>query len=372
MNKSTIARIEIIKLNIALKEPISISLGTFYRTENLVVRIHTGDGITGTGECSPEKHITGELQSSEYEAAGYLASVIKGKDPLAIEDRIIDLDRALAGNPTLKSAFDMALYDLLAKHTGMPLYRLLGGGDTREIQTDMTVYLGSPEKMAAQALEYKKAGFPIIKVKVGTTTGEDVARLRAIREAIGYDLPLRIDANQGWDAVTAVKTLKELAKYNIEHCEEPLARWNNRDLKRVRDKSPIPIMADESVFDHHDAFRLASSGACDYFNIKLAKTGGIHHALKIIAIAEAAGMKSQVGCMSESRYALTALTHLAAARKNIVYFDIDSSLSHAEDPVTGGIRYKGRGVWELPEEPGIGADFDEAFLEGMEKKEVGS
>lgn len=261
----------------------------------------------------------------------------------------------------------MAFYDLLAKSAGMPLYQLLGGGNVREIHTDMTVYLGKPDKMAREALLYKNEGYPAIKVKLGTTEKEDIARIHAIREAVGYDIPIRIDANQGWDPVTAIRILKFLEKYEIEHCEEPIPHWNNRDLVRVRNNSPIPIMADESVFDHKDAFRLASLGACDYFNIKLPKCGGIHNALKIIAIGEAAGIKSQVGCMSESRYALTALTHLVAARNNIVHFDIDSSFAHAEDPVTGGIQYKGKGKWELPETPGIGADFDSQFIEGMEK-----
>lgn len=367
MKNLQIEKIEIIKLNIELKEPITISLGSFYQTNNIVIKIYANSGMTGIGESSPEKHITGETQSSEFETARYLATVLRKKNPLAIEDRLHEINRALHGNFTIKSAFDMALYDLLAKEAGMPLYKLLGGGNTREIHTDMTVYLGTAEKMAAQALEYKNEGFPTIKIKLGTSTGDDIARIKAIRDAIGYELPLRIDANQGWDTVTAIKTLKALEPFRIEHCEEPIAHWNNRDLVRVRKHSPIPIMADESVFDHRDAFRLASMGACDYFNIKLAKSGGIHNALKIIAIGEAAGIKSQVGCMTESRYALTALTHIVAAKNNIAWFDLDSCLSHAEDPVTGGIQYQGRGKWILPETPGIGADFDPDFLDGMEK-----
>lgn len=367
MEKIQITDIEIIRLNIPLKEPIHISLGIIQSTENILIKIHTDAGITGIGEGSPLKQIVGEVQASEFETARYMAAVIKGKDPVAIEERLFDIDREIAGNYTLKSAFDMALYDILGKSAGLPLYQLLGGSNTREIFTDMTVYLGTPEKMAAEAAAYKKKGFQSIKVKLGTTVKEDIARIEAIRKAIGYDIPLRIDANQGWDTVTAISILKLLEKYDIEHCEEPIAHWNNRDLVYVRNNSPIPIMADESVFDHRDAFRLASMGACDYFNIKLAKTGGIHNALKIIAIGEAAGIKSQVGCMSESRYALTALTHIVAARKNIVHFDIDSSLSQAEDPVTGGIIYKDKGKWELPDQPGIGADFDPGFLEKMEK-----
>ena len=367
MENLKIEKIEVIELNIALKEPISISLGTVYLAENMVIKIHADKGLTGIGEASPEIKIAGETQSAGFEIAKLLATGLKGKDPLAIEDRLRDMDHAIHGNHTIKSAFDMALYDLLAKKAGLPLYQLLGGGNTREIYTDMTVYLGSPERMAAQALEYKNEGFPTIKVKLGTSEKEDIERIRAIRAAIGDEIPMRIDANQGWDTVTAIKILKALEPYNIEHCEEPIPHWNNTHLRRVRDHSPIPIMADESVSDHRDAFRLASMGACDYFNIKFAKSGGIHNAIKINAIAEAAGIRTQVGCMSESRYALTALGHFVAAKNNVVWFDIDSSLSHAEDPVTGGIQYKGKGRWELPEIPGIGGDFDPGFIEKMKK-----
>lgn len=367
MDKICIDKIEIIELNIALKESISISLGTFHLAENIVIKIHASNKLIGIGEASPEINIAGETQASGIEVAKILASHLKGKDPLAIEDRIEEMDRIIQGNYTIKSAFDMALYDLLAKQAGMPLYQLLGGSNTREIHTDMTVYLGSPEKMARQALEYKKEGFPCIKVKLGCSYDEDIERMSAIRKAVGLEIPIRIDANQGWDAVTAIKILKALEPYHIEYCEEPIAHWNNTDLRRVRDQSPIPIMADESVFDHRDAYRLASMGACDYFNIKFAKSGGIHNAIKINAVAEAAGIKTQVGCMSESRYALTALTHFVAAKSNVVYFDIDASLSHSEDPVSGGIRYVGKGKWELPEIPGIGADFDPEFIDKMKK-----
>ena len=367
MENLKIERIEIFELNIALKEPISISLGTSHLAENIVVKLHTNTGLTGTGEACPEINIAGETQAAAMENAKILAAGLKGKDPLAIEDRIVDMDRIIDGNNTIKSGFDMALYDLLAKQAGLPLYKLLGGGNTREIQTDMTVYLGTPERMAEQALGYKNDGFPAIKVKLGVSADEDIGRIRAIRAAVGKNIPLRIDANQGWDVVTAIQVLKALEPYRIEHCEEPIPKWDNAGLKKVSENSPIPIMADESVFDHRDAFRLASMGACDFFNIKFAKSGGIHNALKINAVAEAAGMKCQVGCMSESRFALTALCHFVASRNNIAWFDIDASLSHAEDPVTGGIRLKEKGLWELPDTSGIGADFDPGFLERMKK-----
>ncbi|MEN8228551.1 MAG: dipeptide epimerase [Bacteroidota bacterium] len=366
MQKTVITKVEIIKLNIPYKEPFVISLGVISEATNVVVRIHTSSGLTGTGECAPFVFIVGETQETVFELAKQVGKLMIGKDPFAIEDRLLEIDRAVKGNYTMKSAFDMALYDLLAQRANLPLYKLLGGSNNREIFTDMTIGIGSPEKMASDALEFTKAGFPAIKVKLGTTLKEDVARIKAIRDSIGLDYPLRIDANQGWDTITAIQTLKALEPYGIEHCEEPIPHWNNRELVKVRENSPIPIMADESLFDHHDAFRLATMGACDYFNIKFSKSGGINNALKIVAIAESAGIKCQVGCMSESRYALTALMHLVLARDAIVHYDMDSSLMLDADPVTGGIEYRGSGKWEVGDEPGIGAGFDQAYLDSME------
>jgi len=370
MQRTAITKIEIVKLNIPYKEPFVISLGVIPEATNVVVRIHCSDGLTGTGECAPFVFIVGETQETVFELARQVGKMLLGKDPYATGERLHEIDRAVKGNPTMKSAFDMALYDLLALRAGMPLYQLLGGSNKREIHTDMTISIGDPEKVSRDALEFKKAGFPAIKVKLGTTTREDVARIKAIREVVGPDYPIRIDANQGWDTITAIETLKALEPFGVEHCEEPIPHWNNRELVKVRENSPIPIMADESVFDHHDAFRLASMGACDYFNIKLSKSGGIGNALKIVSVAEAAGIKCQVGCMSESRFALTALMHLVLASPAIVHYDMDSSLMLDADPVTGGIEYRGSGRWILSDKNGIGAAFDEAFLESMEKLTV--
>ena len=367
MNHPSITEVEVIKLNIPYKEPFVISLGVIPEATNVVVRIHTSLGLTGTGECAPFVFIVGETQETVFELAKQVGKILLGRDPFAIEERLHEIDRAVKGNPTMKSAFDMALYDLLALKANMPLYRLLGGSNNKEIYTDMTISIGDPNKMWRDAVEIKKSGFPAVKVKLGTTMKEDVARIKAIRDAVGPDYPIRIDANQGWDTITAIETLKALEPFRIEHCEEPIPHWNNRELVKVRENSPIPIMADESVFDHHDAFRLASMGACDYFNIKFSKSGGINNALKIISVAESAGIKCQVGCMSESRFALTALMHLALARDAIVHYDMDSSLMLAADPVTGGIEYMGSGQWTIGEKPGIGAGFDEAYLESMEK-----
>ena len=358
-----IEQIEIYKLCIPLKQPFVISLGAQYDADNILIIIRTNEGIKGYGECSPYMSINGESMDTCFIVGQYLAAALKGKDPLQIEACVTAMDRIITRNESIKSAFDMALYDIAAQHANQPLYQFLGGSKNKIIATDMTVGLGTPEKMAIEAMQYKTEGFPSIKVKLGTTTAEDVARIKAIREAIGHELPLRIDANQGWDVDTAIATLNALKDFGIEHCEEPIAKWNYMELPLVRKNSPIKIMSDESCFNEHDAKRLAQINACDYFNIKLGKSGGIFHALKMIEVAKANDIKLQVGCFMESRLAITALVHFAYCSDLIIHYDLDTPLMLKEDPVIGGLQYMKGGIVEIDETvPGIGAIIHPAFL----------
>ena len=360
-----ITSIEVFKADVPLKEPFRISIMVTTAANNIFVRINTDEGIHGIGEASPTWRLCGETQAIDLAAARDLALLIVGKDPLEIEQRLGDIEGYLHHNTTIRSAFDMALYDILGKAAGMPLYRLLGG-EKRELETDLTIGIGEPDYMAAKAEEILGMGFHAIKVKLGTTTIEDVARIAAIRKAIGEDIPIRIDANQGWDFNTAAATLQALEPMGVQYCEQPVAWWNHIAMKGVRQRTTIPIMADESVFSPQDAFILAREDCCDYFNIKLAKSGGIYNALAINAVAEACGKACMVGCMMETRLALTATAHLASARSNVKFCDLDTAFFLASDPIIGGIAYDGDKV-TLPDEPGIGADVDPEFLAGLER-----
>ena len=362
-----ISSIELYKVSIPLKQPFVISLGPQYDADNVFVCIHTHEGLTGWGECSPYMSINGESMDTCFIVGQYIASILKGADALDIATCTQAMNRLITRNENIKSAFDMALYDLAAQHAGQPLYRFLGGTKNKVVATDMTVGLGTPEKMAKEALQYKEAGFPSIKVKLGTTTEEDVTRIKAIRSAIGMEHPLRIDANQGWSVQTAIATLQALSSYNIEHCEEPIPKWNFLDLPEVRAQSPIKIMADESCFDQHDAANLARIRAVDYFNIKLGKSGGIFNALQIVETAKANNIGLQVGCFMESRLAITALVHFAYCSDLIVHYDLDTPLMLREDPVEGGMVFKENGVVEIDEMPGIGARLKEEFIRQSEK-----
>lgn len=368
----TINEITLYKLSIPLIEPFITSLGRDEAAQNVVVRIRTAEGLTGFGECSPYMPINGESQDTCFTVGQYFARALMGKNALDIPGHIGLMDAIIYGNTSIKSAFDIALYDLAAQKAGLPLYAFLGGTNNKTIFTDYTVSIGEPEKMAADALKIQAQGYTAIKVKLGRDGKKDVERIRAIRAAVGPDIPLRIDANQGWKVKEAIETLNDLAPFDIQHCEEPIARWKYFKLPKVRKHSPIPIMADECCGDDHDAERLIELKACDYFNIKLGKSGGICKALKMVKLAEEAGIHLQVGAMLESRLAMTAFAHFALCHPLIEHYDFDTALMFREDPVSGGIQYEPNGRITVPEEPGLGARFTDERLAGLEQVRFGS
>jgi L-alanine-DL-glutamate epimerase-like enolase superfamily enzyme len=366
-NKLTIRHVELYKLSIPLIEPFITSLGVEVAAENVLVKIITEEGITGFGECSPYMPINGESQDTCFIVGQYFAKVLKGQNPLDIAVCISMMDKVIYANTSIKSAFDIALYDIASQHAGMPLYQFIGGENNKTIITDYTVSIDEPAKMAADAVKIKEQGYPAIKVKLGKNGKTDVERMKAIRAAVGNAIPLRIDANQGWSVEEAIETLNALAPLDIQHCEEPIARWNYLQLPKVKRESPIPIMADECCGDHHDAERLIELNACDYMNIKLGKSGGIFNALKIVSLAEPAGIHLQVGAMLESRLGMTAFAHFALCSPHIVHYDFDTALMFIEDPVTGGIVYEKNGVVKVPDTAGLGAVVEEHWLSKMEK-----
>jgi L-alanine-DL-glutamate epimerase-like enolase superfamily enzyme len=364
----TIEKIQIYKYSIPM-HPFTIATGTMDFAQNILIKIYTSENIIGIGECSAFPVIVGETQNTCYEMAKEFAILWKGKDALNIEERLNELHLFTAGNSTIKSAFDMALYDIAAQHANQPLYEFLGG-IKKEMLTDITVGINTPVIMAEQAKAFVENGATILKIKLGKDVATDIARIKTIREVIGNGIKIRIDANQGWSVNDATNALIQLGQYNIEFCEQPMRTYNDEYLPELIKASPIKIMADESVYNHHDALRLIKNKACDYINIKLAKSGGIHEALKIIEVATKNNIPCMMGGMLESRVALSAFAHFAAANPQIIFYDMDTCmLGHKVDPVIGGVTYNGYTV-QLPSGTGIGASVEEGFLEGCENIEI--
>ena len=349
--------------------PFTIATGTMHYAQNIFIRVHTDAGIYGVGECSAFPMIAGETQATCFEMAKDFAAIWKNKDAAAIEERMQELHNYTAFNATIKSAFDMALYDLAAKAANKPLYQWLGG-EKKQPETDLTIGIDTPANMAKTAIDFVQRGVRIIKIKLGKNAADDVERVRRIREAVGESITLRIDANQGWTYDNALYALTTMAPYNIQFCEQPMRYWDDDKLPALVQQSPIKIMADESVFDHHDALRIIKAKACDYVNIKFAKSGGILEAIKIHTVCKQHQIPCMMGGMLESRVALTAFAHFALSHDNILFYDMDTCmLGHKTDPVTGGVQYKGFFL-EVPDTPGIGADADASFLDQLEKISV--
>jgi L-alanine-DL-glutamate epimerase-like enolase superfamily enzyme len=347
-------------------EPFTIATGTMNHAQNVFIRVHTDAGFYGVGECSAFPMIVGETQDTCLVMAREFARLWKGKNALDIPTRLQQLHDFTAGNSTIKSAFDMALYDITAKNANLPLYKFLGGNKKR-VETDITIGLATPQLMAEKALEFKQSGATVLKVKLGKDAKSDVERIRQIRQAIGSEIKIRVDANQGWSFDDAVYALQAIGQYDMEFCEQPMRTWYDDRLPELKKLSPVKIMADESVYNHHDARKQINSNSCDYINIKFSKSGGIFEAKRIHDVAAEKNIPCMMGGMLESRIALSAKLHFVYASPNIRFYDMDTCmLGHLADPCTGGVTYEGYFL-NMDDTPGIGADADESFLADCQK-----
>lgn len=355
--------VEIVPYSLEQKVVFHVALPAVPTSEGLLLRLRTEEGVVGWGEASPYSPVTSETPQSDMTMASSLAALIRNRDAFSIAKTVADMDALSPFNTSIKAAFEIALWDICGKIAGQPVCCLLG--KFREsFETDKTVFIDTPQAMAETAREYVRDGFRVVKVKVGESPEKDVERLRAVREAVGNDIGIRIDANQGWSPTDAVRSLRALEKYQIQDCEQPTPYWDWQGLKYVRDHSPIPVMADESVHSPHDAIEAARLEACDMINIKLMKSGGILNATRIAHIADAAGMSCMLGCMAETSLGLTAAAHVVASQGNIVYADLDSSLFVVNNPIAGGIKID-KGTVYLAPEPGLGLEVDPLFVKKL-------
>lgn len=318
--------------------PFKTALRTVHSIQNIAVYVHTDDGQIGVGEAAPTAVITGETRGSIIHAIEeYIKPAIKGMNIEDIAQIMERLDKCIYKNTSAKAAVDMAIYDLYAKRYNAPLYQLLGGY-RKELVTDITISVNDKEEMVKDSLAAVERGFSILKVKVGKDPIGDAERVMAIREAVGPNITLRVDANQGWtpkQAVHIIGTLED-ANTNIELVEQPVHYSDLAGMQYVTNHTLTNILADESVFTPKDALTIIEKRAADLINIKLMKTGGIYQAKKICQIAEANDIACMIGCMLETKISVSAAAHFAAAEKNITMIDLDGPSLCMKDPIEGG------------------------------------
>ncbi|SHE69494.1 dipeptide epimerase [Caloramator proteoclasticus] len=333
--------VDIKTLEVPLEKPFKTALREVTTLKTYIIELYTDDGNIGYGEAASTPVITGDLEGNIKDAVfNYIFPSIKGMDVEEIENIMYRINKCLIKNTSAKAAVDMAVYDLFAKMCKKPLYVILGGART-EVETDITVSVKEPKDMAEDAEEYVSRGFNTLKIKVGIDSELDIKRVKAIRDVVPKDINIRLDANQGWSAKEAVRTIRKMEDMglDIELIEQPVPYYDIEGLKYVTDNTYIPIMADESLFSLQDAVRLLSNRACDILNIKLMKCGGLYNAQKILSIAEAYGVECMIGSMMESSVGITFAASLACGRLGINKVDLDAALLLKENRVDEGIEY---------------------------------
>jgi len=354
---------ELLTTRLHCKKPFRIATGVSDVCQGLVVRLTTESGQVGLGEAVPIPHLTGEtLEGCRQALAEELLPRLIGLEFWAIQEAHARMDAAVSGHPSARCAVDLALHDLAARACGQPLVRFLGGSQLR-VLTNYSIGLAAPPEAAREARSIVETGYHAVKLKVGDDPETDVARVKAVRSAMGPDLALRIDANEGWTPLQALRALSRMEPFNVELVEQPVARWNWRAMAELRSKVSIPICADEGVHSPKDAARAIEAGAIDVINIKLMKSGGLAPAREIVALARAHGVALMVGGMvGESELSVCAAASLAAAFR-FEYADLDADLllrdQLCKEP---GITLEGS-ERVLAERPGLaGLELEPRFL----------
>lgn len=341
------------------KYPFRIAFATFEYSPAVFIKLTTDAGIVGYGEANPFAPVTGEDENTVVNALKVFTPGIIGADPFDIQGIHAVMDRCLYGNASAKCGIDIALYDIMSKAAGQPLYKFLGSTNNRVV-TDVTIGIDVPEKMLERAKDWVSRGFRILKVKTGIDPKDDLEALRLMHEAFGDSVLIRIDGNQGYSAASALAAIPCMAELGVKAFEQPLPAWDIDGMARVRARAGnVQIMADESLHSPHDALRICQAGAADILNIKLMKCGGLYPAQKINAIGEAFGINCMVGCMMDTKVAISAALALVAANTNITEADCDGFLLIDDQgkELRGGFTYEGCDI-TLSDAPGLGIEID--------------
>jgi muconate cycloisomerase len=364
-----ITAIETFPVRIALKPKYQMitSLGVHDVSNYVLVRVLTDDGLEGVGEATVSALWSGETVWGCLSLIDrLLAPAVVGADPLDIEDIDRRLDSICRHNWFAKSAIEMACWDLSGKAADKPVYELLGGPfRERSIRCRFSMGAYDPDRARQRAIELVEQGFDTIKVKVGTKPDDDISRVRAVREAIGPDLKLMVDANCGWDVETAIRCIGELEDCNLWLVEQPTPDGDFAGLARVRRETRPLVMADDICFDMSHARELIRHESCDVISLYPGKNGGIRKSQQIAKFAAEHGVACSIGSNLEYDVATAAMCHLIVGTENLQIEaypgDVLGPAYHVDSVATNPISISGP-VTTITDAPGLGVDVDWDFV----------
>ena len=338
------------------------SLGGWAHSEHGIVHLDTDEGISGLGEICSVFSRRGRMLCADVEAL--LAPAVVGLDAFDLTRIIRAMDAALTGSEPAKAGIEMAVWDVLGKALGVPVYKLLGGRVRESVPLSISITFGEPEQMAEAAAAHAKAGFRTVKVKVGQGADRDVAAVRLVREAVGPDHRVRVDANMAWrTAKEAIRIIRRMEPYDPELIEQPLRPRELDAMAEIRRNVAVPLMVDESVWGPRDTMEVIRRCAADIVNVYVTESGGIRPAADTITMCEYAGLPCMIGSMPEHGIGTAAQIHLAIASPNVT-LDSDTCgvLYHQEDLLKEPLRIENGHAW-APEGPGLGVTLDPEVVE---------
>ena len=327
------------------KHPFVIARGGASEWKLVRVRIVDRDGVEGWREAAPNRFYgeTTDSAIAALEKLGPVAERVLSHDAFALEDLETEMNTALRLNGSMKSAISAAAHDLVGKRLDIPVYRLWGLDPGKAPLSSFTIGIPQSEKELVQRVD-EALEYPVLKIKLGSDRDEEI--IRAVRRAAPTKI-LRVDANAAWTAKRALRMIDLLVEHGVEFVEQPLPAHDLEGLRFVRERSPLPIIADESCVVATDVAKLA--GVVDGINIKLSKCGGLREALRMIATARALGMTVMAGCMIESSLGISSAAHFSPL---LDHADFDGAALLADDPYEGATI--ARGQIHIPDAPGIG------------------
>ncbi len=359
------------RMDIMLSEPFSISFGTYTHDHGSFVVIKTTEGVEGYGEGCPDKIVTGDTQEESLAFLEKASKYLKGAhvDEEEIHKILDKVEKELFPSQTARNAIDIAIYDIIGKIEGKPIYKLLGASTPNEAPAAITIGLKSIEETRERAEYYmnkfSKNGLKRIKLKLSGHLEDDVQRVSVVLDIFPGEITL--DANQGYkdpkDAIKALEEIYAIAGKRVILIEEPVPKGRLGLLKQVSGSSPIPVFADESAATLEDAERIAETKSASGINIKLQKAGGIYYAKKIAQVAKENGLKLMVGCNEETTVAISAALNFVASDSAIMNSDLDSDLTVANIRITeeDPLEYFKNGVRYPTGKPGLGISLKEWF-----------
>jgi L-alanine-DL-glutamate epimerase-like enolase superfamily enzyme len=360
-----IRAIEAIPVNVPINPDRAIigSRGGHVDSPFVVLKVHTDEGIVGLGEVSCTPIWSGEDQGTAIRIIErYLAPALIGQNPFEVDRLAHVMARAVANNPFTRAGVEIALWDILGKAAGLSLHQLWGETQREFVPTKFSVSGAAPERAAAIALWAVEQGFSAMKVKVGRDLAQDLERVTAVRDAVGRDVRLGVDANGGWSPWVAVQSLSSLSALDIWFLEQPVAPTDITVMAQVKAKSPIPVLADESISTSVDAVAAIRADAADAFSIYVGKGGGLSAARRIAAVAAAGGLACTVGSNLEMGIATAAMIHLGmvlpAGTVEAFPCDILSVFFYEHMLVSEPLPVEA-GCARPPAGPGLGVDLDE-------------